>query len=95
MGSGPGYTHEGVFDNLSFTIECRGADRNYDDAEYLARLVDDAILKYGPESYTFDDGVYLDFIGRVGGPPSELAVFDTAGRYAYTCNYYCTVATDL
>lgn len=95
MGSGPGYTLEGIQDNLSFTLECRGADRNYDDAELIAREVDDAILRYGREPYTFLDGTYMYFIGRTGGAPSELLVADVSGRYAYTCNYYVTVATDL
>lgn len=95
MGSGPGYDLEGVQDNLTFTVECRGADRNFDDAEYIAREVDDAILRYGGDPYTFLDGTYMYFIGRTGGAPSELLVADTAGRYAFTCNYYVTIATDL
>lgn len=95
MGSGPGYDLEGVQDNLTFTVECRGADRNFDDAEYIAREVDDAILRYGGDPYTFSDGTYMYFIGRTGGAPSELLVADTAGRYAFTCNYYVTIATDL
>lgn len=95
MGSGPGYDLEGVQDNLTFTVECRGADRNFDDAEYIAREVDDAILRYGGDPYTFSDGTYMYFIGRTGGAPSELLVADTAGRYAFTCNYYVTIATNL
>lgn len=95
MGSGPGYNLESIQDNLTFTLECRGADRNFDDAEYIAREVDDAILRYGVEPYMFSDETYMYFIGRTGGAPSELLVADTSGRYAFTCNYYVTVATDL
>ena len=93
--SGPGYNLEGVQDNLAFTLECRGADRNFDDAEYIAREVDEIILKNGGEPYEFLDGNYMYFIGRTGGPPAELLVSDTSGRYAFTCSYYVTVATDL
>ena len=95
IGSGPGYALERVQDNIAFTIECRGADRNFDDAEYIAWDVDRAILQYGNQPHTFGDGTYQYFVGRTGGPPAQLTVADTAGRYAFTCNYYVTVATDL
>lgn len=95
LGSGPGYDMEGIQDNITFTVECRGADRNYDDAEFIAWDLDRAILRYGDQPHTFGDGVYQYFIGRTGGPPTNLVVADTSGRYAFTCNYYVTVATDL
>ena len=95
LGSGPGYDMEGVQDNITFTVECRGADRNFDDAELIAWDVDRAILMYGSQPHSFGDGTYQYFIGRTGGPPAELTVSDTSGRYAFTCNYYTTVATDL
>jgi hypothetical protein len=94
LSSGPGYSLEGVQDNITFTVECRGADRNYDDAEHIAWDVDRSILMYGNQPHEFADGGYLYYVGRVGGPPTSLLVADTAGRYAFTCNYYCTVATD-
>jgi hypothetical protein len=92
---GAGYTLEGIQDNPSFTLETRGADRNFDDAEYIAKEADDVILKMGGEPYFFSDGTYMYFMGRTGGGPSQLLVSDSAGRYAFTCNYYATVATDL
>jgi hypothetical protein len=95
MSSGPGLDLEGVQDNITFTIECRGSDRNYDDAELIAWDVDRAILQYGRQPHEFGDGSYMYFVGRAGGPPSQLIVADTAGRYAFTCNYYVTVATDI
>lgn len=95
LSSGPGYTMEGIQDNITFTVECRGADRNYDDAEYIAWDLDRSILRYGDQPHTFGDGTYQYFIGRTGGPPTNLVVADTSGRYAFTCNYYVTVATDL
>jgi|SRR6476661_7057261 len=92
--SGPGYDLEGIQDNIVFSVECRGADRNYDDAEFIAWDLDRAILQFGvPQE--FDDGTYIYFMGRTGGPPAQLTVADTAGRYAFTCNYYVTVATDI
>jgi Bacteriophage minor capsid protein len=93
--SGPGYSLEGVQDNLTFSVECRGADRNYDDAENIAWDVDRIVLTLGVVPYTFADGTYMYFMGRTGGPPTEITVADSSGRYAFTCNYYVTVATDL
>lgn len=95
MSAGAGYSLEGIQDNPTFTLEVRGADRNFDDAEYIAREADDIILRQGDIPYTFSDGTYVYFIGRTGGAPSELQVSDISGRYAFTCNYYATVATDL
>lgn len=95
MSGGPGYTMEGVQDNITFTLEVRGADRNYDDAEFIAWDADRAILMYGRQPHEFGDGEYQYFIGRTGGPPAQLTVADTAGRYAFTSNYYATVATNL
>lgn len=95
MGSGPGYDLEGVQDNLTFSLETRGADRNFDDAEYIARDADQQILLQGQAPWTFPDGEYLYFMGRTGGPPSELTVADSAGRYAFTCSYYACVATGI
>ena len=95
MSSGPGYSLERIQDNITFTIEIRGADRNYDDAEYIAWDVDRAILQYGGQPHEFGDGTYQYFVGRTGGGPSQLTVADTSGRYAFTCNYYATIATDL
>lgn len=94
LGAGSGYDLEGVQDTLSFTVECRGADRNFDDAEAVAWDVDRAILTLGAP-YEFPDGTYMYFIGRSGGPPSQVPVADLAGRFVFTCNYYVTVATDL
>lgn len=94
MLSGPGYTLEGIQDNLSFSVQCWGSDRNYDDAEFIAREVDQVILLQGGP-WEFPDGEYMYFMGRVGSPPTELTVTDSAGRYGFTCNYYVCVATGL
>jgi len=95
MLSGPGYSMEGIQDNLAFSLEVRGADRNFDDAENIVREIDDLILKYGRDPYTFSDGTYMYFMGRTGGPPGQILVPDAAGRFAFSGNYYATVATDL
>lgn len=95
MSPGAGYDMEGIQDNRGFTLECRGADRNYDDAEYIASEVDQCILVDGAAPYEFLDGTYIYFIGRLGGSPSQLLIPDTAGRYAFTCNYFVTFATNL
>lgn len=95
MSPGPGYSMEGIQDNLGFTIEIRGADRNFDDAEELSRTVDDLILREGTTPWEFPDSEYMYFMARTGGPPIELSVADSAGRYAFTCNYYVRVATNL
>ena len=62
MLSGPGYSMEGIQDNLAFSLEVRGADRNFDDAENIVREIDDLILKYGRDPYTFSDGTYMYFM---------------------------------
>ena len=95
MGSGPGYDLEGIQDNLTFTLEVRGADRNYDDAEYIAREVDEVILRQGSSPWEFPDGEYMYYMGRTGGAPAQMLVSDTAGRYAFTGNYYACIATGL
>jgi len=95
LSSGPGYSLEGTQDNITFTAESRGADRNYDDAEAIAWDLDTQIFHMGDVPYEFTDGTYQYFLGRTGGPPTQILVADTAGRYAFTCNYYVTVATDL
>lgn len=95
MLSGAGYTLEGIQDNPAFTLEVRGADRNFDDAEYIAREADDTILRFGGVGYEFSDGTYMYFMGRTGGGPSQILVPDSAGRFTFSCNYYAPVATDL
>lgn len=95
MGSGPGYALEGIQDNLSFTLEARGADRNFDDAEYIAREADAIILREGSAPWSFPDEEHLYYMGRTGGPPMELSIADVTGRYAFTCNYYVCIATGL
>lgn len=93
--SGPGYDLEGIQDNIGFSVEVRGADRNPFDAEQIAWDVDAAILHNGTSPYEFSDGTYIYFVGRLGGTPASLPVPDGSGRYVFTCNYYVTVATDL
>jgi len=95
MLAGAGYSMEGIQDNPAFTLEVRGSDRNFDDAEYIARDVDEVILRYGVEPYTFPDNTYMYFMGRLGGGPAQILVPDAAGRFAFSGNYYATVATDL
>lgn len=95
LSSGPGLEMEGAQDNLTFSLEIRGADRNYDDAEFIAFDIDRAILQDGGMPVLFPDGTYMHFMDRTGGPPTQLTVADTAGRYAFTCNYFVCVATDL
>lgn len=95
MLSGAGYSMEGIQDNLAFTLETRGADRNFDDAEYIARDADDAILRYGIMSYTFPDDTYMYYMGRLGGGPAQILVPDASGRFSFSGSYYATVATDL
>lgn len=95
LSGGPGLALEGIQDNLSVTIEVRGADRNYDDAETIAWDVDTAVRLYGSYPYEFPDGAYMYCIERAGGPPAQIPVADLAGRYIFSCNYIVTVATDL
>ena len=95
MQSGAGFDLESIQDNLSFTVECRGADRNFDDAEYIARDVDDVIMRQGFLPWEFPDGEYLYFMGRTGGPPSEITIADTSGRFAFNGSYYVRVHTGL
>lgn len=81
---GPGLAYEGLFDGISFQARVRGAQRDPDDAEELAGLIDSAFID---ASTPLDlGGHWVTRISRLGGSPAFLLT-DPAGRTHLTANY--------
>lgn len=97
--SGAGFSMDGLFDAVGFTVTCRGAENNFTDAEMIAKEVDDILtgkfLDAKSISFFMDDDVYVDVIGRTGGGPVQFPMADNQSRFIFTCNYYAQVATDI
>lgn len=96
--SGAGFTMDGLFDAVGFSVTCRGGENNFADAEAIANEVDDILSGKAPDvkSMSFYLGnVYVDVIGRTGSGPTQLPIPDVQSRFMFTCNYYAQVATDI
>lgn len=91
--SGAGLQEEGLFDAVGISMQCRGAENNYEDAENIALEFDDVLLKNGQNVWM--DDVYVQFIGRIGGSPSMLPIDDPQSRFTFTCTYYAIASTGL
>lgn len=94
MQPGAGLEMEGILDNPAFNIQCRGAENNYEDAEEISLEVDSIILNNGYLGFEMD-GVIIQGIDRTGGAPQEIIVSDRANRFAFSCNYYAKVFTNI
>lgn len=99
---GAGLTMDGIFDVAGFVIECRGAENNYADAENMAMEVDNIFIGNHPsvsvENFVIGEGMettYINGMGRVGGPPTQLSMPDSTSRWTFTCNYFAYVSTDV
>lgn len=96
--SGAGFSMDGLFDAVAFSVTCRGGENNYSDAEAIANEVDDILTgKFpGVKSMSFFLGnLYVDVMSRTGGGPAQLPIADDQSRFIFTCNYYIQVATDI
>jgi hypothetical protein len=98
MSSGGGIVMDGLFDTVTFTITCRGAENNFPDAELIAREVDDILMGLYPDAKTISfwlDDVYVDLISRTGGTPTQFPMADSSSRFTFSCNYYAIAATGI
>jgi len=96
--SGAGFSMDGLFDAVGFTVTCRGGENNFTDAEMIAKEVDDILTGKFVDAKSmsfFMDDVYVDVIGRTGGGPVQFPMSDDQSRFIFTCNYYAQVATDI
>lgn len=92
--SGIGLEMEGLIDNPRFSIQCRGGENNFEDAEDIALDIDSVVLELGSQGWELD-GVRVHFMDRTGGNPQQLSVSDSADRFAFSCNYYAKVFTNI
>lgn len=91
--SGPGLVMDGLYDTIGISMNCRGAENNFEDAENIALDFDDVLLKNGQNIWMGD--VHVQFIGRLGGTPSMLSIDDPQSRFTWTCSYYAIASTSL
>ena len=101
-GSGAGLEMEGLFDVIGIAINCRGGENNLADAEDIAFEIDDIFLGKHPNARTENfligvgaKSVFVNGIGRVGGPPTQLTIPDATSRYIFTCSYFAYVSTNV
>lgn len=91
MMPGAGLAHEGIFDQPAISTQCRGAQNNYEDAEYIALSVDDVFLQAGhPLSM---GSVWVSSITRLSGAPAELEQADSQERTRFTADYVLMAST--
>lgn len=93
MGQGFGPTMDGILDTPGFQVRCRGAENNLADAENIAMEIDSVIMR-APTSFFIGD-VYVDYLGRSGGAPQQLAMNDSLSRFTFTCSYFASVDLNL
>ena len=97
-GGGPGLTLDGLFDVVSFIIQCRGGENNIVDAETISDEIDDIFLGKHPtaKSENFLIGnFWISQTTRVGGGPVQLALPDSQSRWIFSCTYLVNVSTDV
>lgn len=88
-------TLDGLEETPFFSIQCRGAENNYSDAEDIALEVDSLIIRSKGNFDIDPDGlVHVDIMDRTGGGPQALPIPDATSRWVFTCNYYVTVFTN-
>jgi hypothetical protein len=91
-GRGRGRLMEGVFETVTYQVECRGGPNNLQDAENIAQLVDDIMLN---EASNLEiEGCYLLSTEWAGSGPQQSTARDADFRYSYDSNYSVTSAMD-
>jgi hypothetical protein len=96
--AGGGFSMDGLFDAVGFSVTCRGGENNFPDAEMIAFEVDDILTGRYQDAKSMSfwiDDVYVDVIGRTGSGPTQLPMADDQSRFLFTCNYYAQVATNI
>jgi hypothetical protein len=86
--AGAGFLLEQALDVPGFQFRIRGKQREFSDAESLARTIDVNLVKAWPTTIA---GLPVPRISRVGGAPAYLTR-DPAGRTHFTGNYLFTTA---
>jgi hypothetical protein len=90
----PGLALDGIADDKTFQVRCRGEDSDPASAEALALFIDDAVLR--ADIPTAVGTKWLFTVYRVGQPPTPLsATPDNGDRWEYIANYLFRVATDI
>lgn len=89
---GPGEDVEGLLDGVGYQVMAVGHQRDYDDAEELALLLDQ-MVRSGGYTRTLSTGLRLINAQRTGSPPSPLEQ-DEADRFRFTCSYIFTIPTE-
>lgn len=87
---GPGLLLEQLFDVPTYQFLVRGTQRSYDDAEALARDIDNRVVT--TVLPTTIDSRRVIRVNRVGGPPAYLRR-DKGGRSQFTCSYLFELPT--
>ena len=85
---GPGIEVDGVFDDRSWQARVVGRSHDYNSAEDVADVIDEAILSH--MSHVKIGGRAVPQLQRVGGAPSPLLT-DDADRTHFVCSYTASV----
>jgi hypothetical protein len=86
---GPGYvTDEGSADASTFQVRLRGPSDDPDEAEEKAMALDRLVLRASFPAQV--DGVSIQTVHRLAGPPSPLPVNPADLRWEFTCQYVIT-----
>lgn len=83
---GPGYTtEEGATDAWTFQARVRGPSDDPFEPESVIQLLDNMI--FGASYPVSIDGISIQTVHRLGGPPAPLPVDPGDLRHEFTCNY--------
>lgn len=84
---GPGLELEGVLDARSWQARVVGRQMDYDSAEEVAIVLDEALISHHSSRV---GGLWVPEIQRVGGAPTALLT-DDADRTHFVCSYIVSV----
>jgi hypothetical protein len=84
IGSGLGFSEEGLFDQPTIQVRVAGNQSDYSDAEKLAQDLDRGFFALGSGGKV--NGKKVVTVWRIGGGPAVL-LRDAADRTHFTANY--------